>query len=55
MKPPPKSPEFTRFTEALRQIVQVPKKEVAARMTAAKRERTGQRKQASGHASRDKD
>jgi hypothetical protein len=56
MKPPPKTPEFERFTEALRQIVQVPKKKVEARMNAAKRERQRQRgKRASGHASRDKD
>jgi hypothetical protein len=54
MKPPPKTPEFARFTEALRQIVQVPKKEVAAKMNAAKQERQQQRKRASGHVSRDK-
>jgi hypothetical protein len=54
MKPPPKNPEFERFTEALRQIVQVPKKEVLARMSAAKRARQRQRKQASDHVSRDK-
>ncbi|MGA8736215.1 MAG: hypothetical protein WB558_20020 [Terriglobales bacterium] len=53
MKPPPKTPEFERFTQALRHIVQVPKAEVQRRMEAAKKRRIAKR--ASGHASHDKD
>jgi hypothetical protein len=52
MKPPPKTPEFERFTQALRRIIQVPKAEVQRRMEEAKKNRA---EKASGHASRDKD
>ncbi|HEY6766435.1 MAG TPA: hypothetical protein VI386_16885 [Candidatus Sulfotelmatobacter sp.] len=56
MKPPPRNPEFDAFTNALRRIVQVPKKDVQAKMDAAKRARKRQRvKRASDHASGDKD
>jgi len=52
MKPPPKNPEFARFTDALRHIVQVPKKEIQIRMNAARQERKQQRvKRASDRAS----
>jgi len=53
LKPPPNNPEFTEFTEALRHIVHVPKKEVQAKMDAAKRARKQQHaKQASARVSR---
>ncbi len=55
MKPPPNNPEFAKFTNALRKIVHVPKSEVEARMTAAKRARQRQRKQASARVSHDRD
>lgn len=56
MKPPPKNQEFTKFTDALRRIVRVPKKEVQARMDAAKQERKQQHaKQASDRVSSGKD
>ncbi len=38
MKPPPTDPEFTRFTEAMRQIMKVSKAEIQERMEAEKRE-----------------
>jgi hypothetical protein len=37
MKPPPKGPEFTRFTEAMRGIMKVSKTELQRRMEAEKR------------------
>jgi hypothetical protein len=40
MKPTPKTETFQRFTEALRQIVSVPKSEVDARIKAKHRPRT---------------
>ncbi|MGA9804391.1 MAG: hypothetical protein WBQ19_04780 [Terriglobales bacterium] len=56
MKPPPTNPEFARFTSALRRIVQVPKKEIQARMDAAKQARKQQHaKPASVRASRVQD
>ena len=39
MKPTPKTENFRRFTEALRQIVQVPKSEVDATIKAKKQAR----------------
>jgi len=50
MKPTPKTETFERFTEALRQIVQVPKSEVDARIKAKKQARKAKRS-ASRHAS----
>lgn len=50
MKPTPKTETFERFTEALRQIVQVPKSEVDARIKAKKQTRKAKRV-ASRHAS----
>jgi len=40
MKPTPKTETFQRFTDALRQIVSVPKSEVDARIKAKHRPRT---------------
>ncbi|SPF32653.1 hypothetical protein SBA1_1070013 [Candidatus Sulfotelmatobacter kueseliae] len=52
MKPPPKNPEFDRFTSALRHIVQVPKATVMAKMSAEKQARQRRRqRQASAPAS----
>ena len=39
MKPPPDNPEFAKFTEAMRQIMKVPKAEIQERMEATKTER----------------
>jgi hypothetical protein len=39
MKPVPKTPEFTRFVEAMKQIVSVPKTEILRREQQAKEER----------------
>lgn len=40
MKPPPDTPEFARFTEALKDMLKVPKSEIDARVAAEKRKRT---------------
>lgn len=37
MKPPPNTPEFFRFTQAMRDIMKVSKTELQARMEAEKR------------------
>jgi len=50
MKPTPKTETFQRFTEALRQIIQVPKSEVDARIKAKKQARKAKRS-ASRHVS----
>jgi hypothetical protein len=50
MKPVPKTPEFTRFVEAMKQIVSVPKAEILRREQQAKEERKLRRASASGRA-----
>ncbi len=52
MKPTPKTPTFARFTEAVRQIVSVPKTEILKREREAKAERQTKRASASARASR---
>jgi len=37
MKPPPDTPEFQRFTDALKQILKVSKPELQARMAAQRK------------------
>jgi hypothetical protein len=51
MKPTPKTPTFARFTDAVRQIVSVPKTEILRLEQQAKEERKAKRSSASGHAS----
>lgn len=53
MKPTPKSPEFERFTSALRYIMSVPKSEVVKREQEQKEARKTKRASL-GHASCDK-
>jgi len=43
MKPTPKTETFQRFTDALREIVQVPKSEIDARIKAKKQTRKAKR------------
>jgi len=43
MKTPPQNDEFRNFTNAMRKIVQVPKKVVQAKMDAVKQERASDR------------
>jgi hypothetical protein len=52
MKPAPKSPEFDRFTSALRHILSVPKSEIVKAEQEGKKARRTKRA-SSGHASRD--
>lgn len=56
MKPVPKTPEFARFTDAVRQILAVPKTEILRREAEAKEVRNRARHGASapGRASRAK-
>jgi hypothetical protein len=43
MKPPPDTPEFTRFTEALKTMLKVSKTEMQRRIEEDKRTRTAER------------
>jgi hypothetical protein len=48
MKKPPESPEFDRFTDAMRQIMKVSKKEIQLRTKQEKRELTTPASRVSG-------
>lgn len=50
MKPVPRTPEFTRFVDAMKHIVSVPKTEILRREQEAKEERKLKRASALGHA-----
>jgi len=56
MKTPPDSPEFAKFTQAMRDILGVSKEELQKRMDEEKQERGREAKaSASAHASGDRD
>jgi hypothetical protein len=56
MKTPPDSPEFSKFSQAMRDILGVSKEEMQKRMDAEKQERGREAKTSSSdHASRDTD
>jgi hypothetical protein len=57
MKAKPKTPEYTNFENALREVLKVSHSDMKARIEAAKQERKERRKRlsASGRASRAKD